>query len=68
MRPCGPGGAGRGWVLRRGGRQPSPRAERFPHVRWADVQPASGRHADQVGRLCPRCAAGTGQRRDEKRW
>ncbi len=42
--------------------------ERFPHVRWADVQPASGRHADQVGRLCPRCAAGTGQRRDEKRW
>jgi hypothetical protein len=42
--------------------------ERFPHVRWADVQPATGRHADAVGRVCPRCAAGTGQRRDEKPW
>ena len=42
--------------------------ERFPHVRWADVQPATGAHADEVARVCPRCAAGMGARRDEKRW
>jgi hypothetical protein len=40
------------------------RLERFPHVDWADVQPESGRHADQVRRVCPRCYAGTGRRRD----
>ncbi len=44
------------------------RLERFPHVDWADVQPATGRHADEVGWVCPRCSAGTGARRDERRW
>ena len=49
---------------------PLSRAElqRFPHVDWSDVQPATGRHADEVGRVCPRCAAGMGARRDERRW
>lgn len=42
--------------------------ERFPHVSWADVQPATGAHADRVGRVCPRCDAGTGRRRDERPW
>jgi hypothetical protein len=41
---------------------------RFAHVRWADVQPESGKDADAVGRVCPRCAAGMGRRRDEKPW
>jgi hypothetical protein len=40
----------------------------FPHVRWADVQPETGKDADEVGRVCPRCAAGMGRRRDEKPW
>ena len=44
------------------------RLVRFPHVTWADVQPATGAHADQVGRVCPRCAAGMGRRRDERPW
>jgi hypothetical protein len=44
------------------------RLVRFPHVTWADVQPATGRHADEVGRVCPRCAAGMGRRRDEPPW
>jgi hypothetical protein len=49
---------------------PLSRAElaRFPHVDWADVQPATGRHADEVGRVCPRCAAGMGARRDSRPW
>lgn len=41
---------------------------RFPHIQWADVQPATGRDADQVQEVCPRCAAGMGQRRDERPW
>lgn len=41
---------------------------RFAHVRWADVQPATGGHADQVQRVCPRCAAATGARRDTRAW
>ena len=42
---------------------------RFPHVRWADVQPASGGSADEVQRVCPRCAAALGARRDaSRRW
>ncbi|MCM3659448.1 hypothetical protein M3148_00330 [Georgenia satyanarayanai] len=41
---------------------------RFPHVPWAEVQPATGTHADAVTSLCPRCAAGMGARRGEKRW
>jgi hypothetical protein len=42
--------------------------ERFPHVSWADVLPATGREADEVEHVCPRCAAGMGHRRGEKRW
>lgn len=42
--------------------------QRFPHIGWADVQPASGRYADEVTTVCRRCAAGMGQRRDERRW
>jgi hypothetical protein len=41
---------------------------RFPHVDWLDVQPATGRDADQVSSVCRRCNAATGHRRDEKRW
>ena len=41
---------------------------RFPHIQWADVQPATGRDADQVQEVCPRCAAGMGRRRDDKPW
>jgi len=44
------------------------RLERFSHVDWADVQPASGRDADRVTSVCRRCLAATGHRRDEKRW
>ena len=41
---------------------------RFPHIQWADVQPDTGRDADQVQEVCPRCAAGMGRRRDDKPW
>jgi hypothetical protein len=41
---------------------------RFPHVTWEDAQPATGRHADEVDHVCPRCAAGMGRRRDERPW
>ena len=41
---------------------------RFPHVDWADVQPATGRDADRVVEVCPGCAAAMGRRRDERRW
>jgi hypothetical protein len=41
---------------------------RFPHVTWADVQPSTGRDADEVEHVCSRCAAGMGARRDERRW
>jgi hypothetical protein len=41
---------------------------RFPHVTWADVQPATGGYADRVTGLCRKCAAGLGARRGEKPW
>ena len=41
---------------------------RFPHIQWVDVQPATGRDADRVAEVCPRCAAGMGARRDDKPW
>jgi hypothetical protein len=44
------------------------RLDRFSHVDWSDVQPATGRDADQVAEVCPRCAAAMGQRRDANRW
>lgn len=34
------------------------RLGRYPHVDWDDVRPESGRHADAVRRVCPRCRAG----------
>ena len=34
------------------------RLARFPHVGWPDVQPESGRHAEGVQAVCPRCRAG----------
>lgn len=44
------------------------RLTRFPHVSWSDVQPATGRHADEIDSVCRRCAAALGARRDEKPW
>jgi hypothetical protein len=44
------------------------RLVRFPHVSWADAQPATGGNADAVQRVCPRCAAALGARRDSKPW
>jgi hypothetical protein len=41
---------------------------RFPHVSWADVQPESGRHAEEVHDVCRRCAAALGRRRDDRSW
>jgi hypothetical protein len=42
---------------------------RFPHVRWSDTFPESGRFADQVATVCPRCAAAAGGRRTgRRRW
>jgi hypothetical protein len=41
---------------------------RFPHIQWVDVQPATGRDADRVVEVCPRCAAALGRRRDERGW
>jgi hypothetical protein len=41
---------------------------RFPHIQWADAQPATGRDADFVQEVCRRCAAGMGERRDDKPW
>ena len=46
---------------------------RFSALGWADVQPASGGHADLVQLVCPRCAqaltpkGGTGWRRTSPR-
>jgi hypothetical protein len=39
------------------------RLARFPHVSWADVQPESGRHAEEVQDVCRRCRAALGGRR-----
>ena len=44
------------------------RLARFPHVSWTDVQPESGRHAEEVQEVCRRCRAGLGQRRDDRGW
>ncbi|MCW2701166.1 MAG: hypothetical protein JWQ45_2701 [Blastococcus sp.] len=44
------------------------RLARFPHVSWADVQPESGRHAEEVQSVCRRCRAAQGPRRDERGW
>jgi hypothetical protein len=41
---------------------------RFPHVAWADVQPESGRHAEEVASVCRRCRAAQGARRDDRGW
>jgi hypothetical protein len=41
---------------------------RFSGVRWADVQPESGGAADEVRRVCPRCAAATRGSRSDKTW
>ncbi len=41
---------------------------RFPHVGWADVQPATGGSADAVSSVCRRCAAALGARRDDRGW
>jgi len=40
----------------------------FPHVTWDDVQPESGRHADEVRAVCRRCRAAQGGRRDARGW
>lgn len=44
------------------------RLARFSHVSWSDVQPATGGHADLVQKVCRRCAAALGARRDDKPW
>jgi hypothetical protein len=44
------------------------RLNRFPHVAWSDAQPDTGGHADAVRRVCSRCAAALGVRRDSKPW
>jgi len=41
---------------------------RFPGTDWAEVQPATGAHADEVQEVCRRCTAATGGRRDAKTW
>lgn len=41
---------------------------RFAGVPWTDVRPESGGSADFVVERCPRCAAGMGERRDERPW
>jgi hypothetical protein len=43
------------------------RLGRYPHVDWEDILPESGRHADEVGRVCPRCAVGVRPRRHARR-
>jgi hypothetical protein len=40
---------------------------RYPHVEWDDIRPESGRHADAVRRVCPRCDAASRPRRDTRR-
>ncbi|MFE5394002.1 hypothetical protein ACFQ9U_05495 [Streptomyces sp. NPDC056568] len=38
------------------------RLSRFAAVPWTDVLPESGGAADEVRRVCPRCAAAAGRR------
>ena len=40
---------------------------RFPHVRWADTFPESGGAADEVRRVCLRCAKAEGGPRSDRR-
>jgi hypothetical protein len=42
--------------------------DRFAHVDWLDVEPATGRDADLVNVVCPRCAAVMGHKRDTEPW
>jgi hypothetical protein len=39
----------------------------YPHVDWTDIHPESGRHADAVRRVCPRCDAATRPRHSRRR-
>jgi len=41
---------------------------RFPHVPWPDAFPESGRMADRISRICPRCRAAAGIRRAGRSW
>jgi hypothetical protein len=41
---------------------------RFPHVDWPDIDPATGREADEVRGVCPRCDAAMNGRRGGRRW
>ena len=41
---------------------------RFAGTDWAEVQPATGAHADEVQDVCRHCLAATGTRRDSKPW
>ncbi|MEV5319362.1 hypothetical protein AB0K92_17195 [Streptomyces sp. NPDC052687] len=43
------------------------RLGRFPHVTWPDVLPESGGAADEVRRVCPRCASVAGRRGGDAR-
>lgn len=40
---------------------------RFPHVDWPDALPETGRHADEVRYVCPRCRAALRPRPDADR-
>ena len=40
---------------------------RFPGVPWPDVMPSSGRSADAVASVCPRCAAAEGGDHTDRR-
>ncbi|KEG44264.1 MULTISPECIES: hypothetical protein [Streptomyces althioticus group] len=43
------------------------RLARFSHVNWPDTFPESGGAADQVRRVCPRCASVAGRRGSDAR-
>jgi hypothetical protein len=44
------------------------RLVRLPHVEWADALPETGRDADEVQVVCPRCLAATGAKRGRRSW
>ena len=46
----------------------SSRLGQFAHIDWADVQPATGRDANRVSALCPKCTGAMGRKRDIKSW
>lgn len=67
-----PGGEVHGWVpgtnqTECGLSLSRSRLDRYPHVDWEDIKPESGRHADAVQRVCPRCAAAARPRRGRRR-